>query len=432
MNKIFSIRIIFIANLYMIIQTKIASQIITYGGNNSECSMSMIPANDDGYILTGFSKSFDIDFIGLNKGEDDIFIMKTDKTGKKIWIATFGGSDDENSLKVIPTIDGYLITGFTSSKNFDFYGLDKGKKDIFIIKINNEGKKQWIKTYGGSNDDIGTSIVKANDNGFIITGYTKSIDFDFEGLNNGSEDIFVLKINEKGEKQWIKTFGSYGIDFASAIICDETNGYILTGGYNHNSGDLYGQFKGNYDIPLMKISNNGELKYFKSFGGTGNEVCNSIIKDQNGDFLLVGVTDSNDGEFYKQNKGSKDIFAIKVNNFFEKIWSKTYGGSGLDVGISIITNTTGQYIITGSSTSNDEDLIGMNRGDEDAYILVTDKDGTKEWIRTFGGKENECCTSILNFDAKEYIISGRSSSNLTTFDKIEKKSSNIYIQKIKL
>ena len=425
-------RLIYTFILHIIIQSNLVSQIYIYGGNNSEASMSMIPANDDGFILTGFSESADLDFNGQNKGEEDIFILKINYDGKPQWLKSFGGSDEEISTKIIPIEDGYILIGITKSNNFDFYGLNKGNEDVVIIKINNKGEKKWIRTFGGSKNDVAFSIVKANDNGFIITGTTESIDYDFEGLNNGETDIFVLKINEAGEKQWVKKFGTYGKDVAYTIISDKNNGYILAGSYNHNSGDLSGQFKGNFDVPIIKISNNGEFEWFKSLGGSEKEICYSIIIDNDGNYLLTGESQSNDGDFSNQNKGRDDIFVIKLNKFFDKIWVKTYGGSESETGISIIVNSKGHYLVSGVSRSNDQDLIGMNRGREDAYILEIDKDGNKVWLRTFGGDGNDCCNSIIYTSTNEYLISGISSSNFNNFETIKRNSSNIYFQKIKL
>jgi CTP:phosphocholine cytidylyltransferase-like protein len=89
------------------------------------------------------------------------------------------------------------VTGVTAG------GLDgntnSGNYDIFLVKYNSSGTKQWTKQLGTSNTDSVTGVVVDSSNNIIISGNT------YGGLdgntNFGSRDIFLVKYSSSGVKQ---------------------------------------------------------------------------------------------------------------------------------------------------------------------------------------------------------------------------------------
>jgi hypothetical protein len=122
----------------------------------------------------------------MNKGGRDIFVMKLSSNGDIQWNKTIGGSGDENGISIQQTTDGgYVLTGFTESNDGDFSGMNKGGFDIFVMKLSSNGDIQWNKTIGGSGDENGLSISQSTDGGYVLTGGTQSNDGDFSGMNKG-------------------------------------------------------------------------------------------------------------------------------------------------------------------------------------------------------------------------------------------------------
>jgi len=172
----------------------------TFGGGWGDWGNSITTTSDGGILITGETLSCDGDFKGLNKGSEwDVFVIKLDRDGKVLWKKVFGGIDSEWGHSITTTWDGgILITGETLSNDGDFEGMKKGYYDIFVIKLDKDGKVLWKKLFGGSQKDEGHSITTTEDGGILITGGTDSFDGDFEGMSKGPGDIFVIKLDKDG------------------------------------------------------------------------------------------------------------------------------------------------------------------------------------------------------------------------------------------
>jgi len=131
----------------------------TYGGVNVDYGLSVQQTSDGGYIVAGYTRSF---------GEEgtDVYLIKTDANGDTIWTKTYGGARDDIGYSVQQTCDdGYVITGYTKS-------FGAGGPDIYLIKTNATGDTVWTKTYGGNRSDVGNSVQQTSDSGYIVAGYT--------------------------------------------------------------------------------------------------------------------------------------------------------------------------------------------------------------------------------------------------------------------
>ena len=133
----------------------------TFGEMKSDVANSVQQTRDGGYIIAGWTSSY-------GSGNEDVWLIETDSAGNKIWDKTFGGWNNDAAFSGKQTSDGgYIIAGGTSS-----YGA--GRYDVWLIKTDSSGNKLWDKTFGGSNDDMAHSVQQTNDGGYIIAGYTES------------------------------------------------------------------------------------------------------------------------------------------------------------------------------------------------------------------------------------------------------------------
>jgi hypothetical protein len=381
------------------------SWVKTFGGSESDVGNSIISTSDGGCVLTGSTYSYDGDFMGMNKGGKDIFdarksrmvnggidifVIKLDSRGEIQWKKMFGGSSGEDrGFSITTTPDsGYVLTGSTNSNDGDFKGMNKGESDIFVIKLDSRGNIQWKKTIGGSDSEQGFSITTTPDDGYVLTGQTDSrYDGDFKGMQfEGLQDICVIKLDSRGDLLWRKLYGSNGTDEGKSITITSDGGYVITG--NEDGFGLNNIF-------VIKLDSNGVLQWKKKLGRGSDDYGPSITTSPDGGYVLTGETNS-------------DIFVLKLNSRGEIQWNKRLDGNGDDGGTSITRTKDEGYILTGYSVSNDGDFIGM---DDAIVVIKLDSQGNIRWKKGFGGKDWDGGASISMTANGEYLLTGTTLSN---------------------
>lgn len=143
-------------------------------GSGWDAIWSSKQTDDNGFILAGRSNSSDGD-VSENKGTFDYWIVKLDENGAIEWSKTFGGSMEDIGKTVMQTEDGgYLVAGESASTDGDMTASLHGNYDIWLIKLSGSGEMEWQQSYGGSAFETPSEIISANDEGYVITGYTGS------------------------------------------------------------------------------------------------------------------------------------------------------------------------------------------------------------------------------------------------------------------
>jgi uncharacterized protein YegL len=331
------------------------------------------------------------------------------------WSKTLGGSNFETSSGLIHTNDnGFLLIGNTRSENGDLKELEnKGELDNWVIKLDEYGDIEWNKIYGGSKTDAINTVIQTSDGKFLLAGFSFSNNGDLESLGNkGMGDVWLIMLNSDGTLEWSKTYGGNKHDEAISVIQTKDNGFLMVCNTESSDSDLEGTGIKRYDdIWLIKLDNNGELEWSKTYGGSGYDIAVSLISTEDNGFVISGFSNSNDEEFIGNN-GHDDLFILKINETGDIIWFRFYGGSKRDNANSVIKTYDGGFLVTGHSSSTDGDLESIRYyGNYDAWIIKLDKNGNIEWSDRFGGSEYDHINSInQNYDGS-FIASGYSSSS---------------------
>ena len=251
----------------------------TFGGNSYDFAYSIQQATDSGYIVAGYSTSFD--------WPDNVYILKLDSNGNLAWQRTYGGSGYDFGFSVDQTTDGgYIVVGGTSS--FKVNNLD-----VYLLKLNSDGSLAWQNTFGGNIDDYALSVQQTTDGGYIVAGATTS-------FGAGDCDVYVLKINPDGSLAWEKTFGGNGEDQAASIQQTTDGGYIVAG--------VTGLFEsGSSDAYILKLNSDGSLAWQKTYGGNGYDAASSIQQTTDGGYIVAGVTKS-------FGAGYEDVYILKLDS----------------------------------------------------------------------------------------------------------------------
>jgi len=347
-------------------KTKVQTWQKTFGGKNDDEANSIQQTTDGGYIVAGSTES-------LGTGGKDVYILKLNSKGDLEWQKTFGGEDYDGATSIQQTTDGgYIVAGWTES-------FSSGGTDGYILKLNSNGGVEWQKTFGGKYNDEAYSIQQTTDGGYIVAGETYSFE------TGGYYDVYILKLNSKGEIEWQKTFGGKYIDEAYSIQQTADGGYIVAG--------VTGSFGfGEQDAYILKLNSKGEIEWQKTFGGDGFDIATSIQQTTDGGYIAAGWTES-------FGSGEYDAYVLKLNSKGEVEWQKTFGGWNDDGAYSIQQTKDGGYIVAGGTES-------FGSGGTDAYILKLNSKGQLEWQKTFGGEDYDGANSIQQTKDGGYIVAG--------------------------
>ncbi|MEX2350099.1 MAG: hypothetical protein WD554_04410, partial [Flavobacteriaceae bacterium] len=376
-----------------------------YGGSANDATNDIQQTVDGGYILAGYSSSNDGDVSG-NQGGPDYWVVKLDESGVLVWQKTLGGTGYDVAHSVQQTADGgYIVAGFSNSNDGDVSG-NHGDFDYWIVKLDSNGSLIWQKSLGGTGDDRAYSIQQTADGGFIVAGESDSNNGDVSG-NNGLTDFWVVKLDENGVLVWQKSLGGTGYDVAHSVQQTADGGYIVAGESDSNNGDVSGN-NGLDDIWVVKLDENGMLIWQKSLGGSIGERALSIQETIDGGYIVVGYSNSNDGDV-SENFGGDDMWVVKLDNNGVLVLQKALGGSSLDSAHSIQQTTDWGYIIAGQTYSNDG-LVSVNNGEVDYWVVKLDDIGTLLWEKALGGTSKDVATSIWQTLDGGYIVAGYSDS----------------------
>ncbi len=203
------------------------------------------------------NKSISGNKLTSNFGSADYWVIKVDATGNKLWEKNFGGTNDDRLYHIIQIDEGYMLAGYSASNISGNKLTDsKGGMDYWLIQIDNDGNKVWEKNFGGNGNDELKAIQLESNNNWALGGWSFStFSGDKTENNRGFRDYWILKINDEGQVLWDKSFGTIEDDLLSSIQIDNDRGYIL-GGYSSSniSFDKSENSKGLDDFWVIKYA----------------------------------------------------------------------------------------------------------------------------------------------------------------------------------
>lgn len=329
------------------------------------------------------------------------------------FVKTLGGSNNDVLQSVIKSSDaGYAVLGYTQSNNFDILDKNDTSFDFWVMKFSKDDTLQWNKTFGGSEDDRGADIIATNDGGFALFGFSKSSDNDVNE-NAGAQDFWVIKITSSGLISWQKTFGYSGADSGTSFLQTKDSGYLITGVLDVTASNGQGNSKraqkhAGGDIWAIKLNSSGELEWSKYYGGSFTDTPFGLVETNDDSFIIAASSDSNDVDI-SNNKGSYDFWVLKISSTGVLIWEKNFGGSEVDEPRGISTTNDGNFVIVGDTRSSDED-VSSNNGGADLWMLKISTEGNLIWEKTFGGSSFDVARSVSKTLDNGFLISGNSRS----------------------
>ncbi|MES2649898.1 MAG: gliding motility-associated C-terminal domain-containing protein [Bacteroidota bacterium] len=387
----------------------------SYGSNNGDYPKKIKLTSDGGFIVVGYTESNggDVDGYHGNYLVGDCWLLKLNSAGKIEWKKTLGGNSVDYGIDIHQTADGsFMIAGSSASESCDISD-SHGGVDYWLMKLTPKGDLMWERRYGGSKNDYCLSMDLIPGGGFMLSGNTESNDGDVTG-NLGERDIWVLKLDENGNITWQKNLGGTKDEDGTSGQVTKDGGYIITGFTESNDGNVSGHH-GKRDVWVVKLSGNGNLEFQICLGGSAFEGGNSIKQTTDGGYIVAGYTGSNDGDVSGNHHDIGlylDYWLVKLDNKGLKQWSKCYGGNSNDLAFCVNLTGDGGYVIAGAAEANDGDAT-CNKGATSAWIVKTNNTGGILWQKSIGGSYFEEAFSIQPLPDGSYIIAAMTCSKET-------------------
>lgn len=395
----------------------------TFGGGDEDEALSIVESNDGNYLILGSTKSTDGDIEDKAADDVDFWLLKINPAGEKIWSKTYGGSSDDRATKISKTSDGgYMLSGYSRSSDGDVSG-NEGFHDMWIAKLDSQGNIQWDKNFGFSGSDQAYDAFQTTDGGYFVTGFldvTASGGAGDDAQNDpGNDDsarenlhgvgeFWGIKLNANGVKQWRRYFGGTSNDRSYDALQTNDGGFLMIGASESTDFDIIDD-KGSYDLWAVRLSPNGDLIWTRSFGGIEIDIGYGATKANDGNYIMIGDTRSMDQDVSNP-LGNADCWAVKFNDDGDIIWERTYGGTEFESGRNIIPLSSGNYLISGSTRSPNGDVT-ENRGQNDIWAIIIDPAGAIIEQKTFGGTSLDFADAAIETSDNKIVIVGNTESN---------------------
>jgi Secretion system C-terminal sorting domain len=362
------------------------------------------------------------------------------------WEKSFGGQQADYLMDAIPTADyGFILAGSSLSQQSETKTeASKGNYDYCIWKINENGKVEWQKSYGGAGNDMLTSVKSTNDGGYILAGTASPSPSkggernkgDHADNNIGQQDIWIIKLDAAGNIEWQKTIGGLADEQVANILQTKDGGYIIGASSESDKATPTPpkegltdkrifkdtDSRGNLDYWIVKLNKKGELEWQKTMGGNYADILRSITQTQDGGYFVGGTSNSDasspsssegrgqlQGEKTDKCYGNNDFWFMKLDAKGNIIWQQTYGADGDEQLYTVLQTADKNYMVAGNTNSSK--TPGNNAPDgSDFLILKLDEKGNTIFEKIYNIGSDDILTNLVKNKDESLLLCGYSRS----------------------
>lgn len=385
-------------------------------------------------LLTGkFNNTVDFDpgasvYNLTSNGNYDVFVLKLDSLGNFLWAKSFGGSFEDEGLVIATDSVGNVYTAglFKGTVDFDpgagVYNINanvpsSGGSHLYISKLDINGNfmwsKSWINPNAGNNSDFSQMLI--HNNKLTVSGSLFVGTFTFSSGQTviaNSEDIFIFSIDLNGGFTWAKTIGGANNQTSTDMAVDSAGNYFLTGNFGGTTDfdaspavqNLTPQ--GSNDIFILKLDEQGDYLYARSFGGNWSDFGWSIVAGIDNNVFLTGIFQDTvdfdpDGPIYNIiSNGNYDGYVFNYHYFPSEITNTNVSCFGGNDGqaTAIVTGNPNTYTYQWSNGQTTQTANNLFAG---AYsVTVTD--------------QQLCTISVSVLITQPTVLAGTVSSTINT------------------
>jgi len=289
------------------------------------------------------------------EGSFDAFVAMSDAAGKQLWVRQMGTKSYDEGQDIAFDKDGnVLVTGWTQG---DIEGVNSGKEDVFVVKLDSLGKVLWKRQFGTKASERGNGIASDHQGNVFVAGITRG---DLAKESAGADDAFLAKFSPQGKQLWIKQIGTPGIDYCFGVEVDSAGEVFIAG---HTQGALGGPSQGALDIFVARFDPEGKRKWTKQLGTKEADACFDFAIGGDGKLFVSGGTT---GDFDGPNRGSRDAILAMLSPDGDLLSKFQLGSSEYDNAMALSVGRNGNVFI-GGETSGQFDGPDVLE-DSDAFI----------------------------------------------------------------
>ena len=409
----------------------------SYGGKHAEFLADVLPTPDYGFLLAGSSLS---DKNGnkemVSSGNFDYWLWKMDEHGSAEWQKSFGGSGMDFLQSVQLTTDGgFILAGVSDSgKSAGKKDNNKGLDDLWIIKLDAKGNEQWQRTIGGSGQEQLACIRRTKDGGYIVGGSSASGKSEDKTEENfGNLDYWVVKLNSDGKIEWQKSYGGKNLDQLKTVEQTPDGGYII-GGYSNSpvSGNKLNDNIGAGDYWILKTDKQGGIEWQRTLGGNSDDNLMALIQCKTVGYLLGGSSNSNpSNDKSKSNGKGTDFWIVRLDDNGQTLWQETYNYGAVDLLTSIVENEDGTLLIGGYAQTEVSDGRKDKKDINDYIALKINAKGEEIWSKTVGSDDSDILSKLIETRDGGYLLAGTSKGKPSRDKNGGNGSSDFWVVKLK-
>jgi len=365
--------------------------------------------------------------INAYHGDDDLFVVKFNKSGAYQWHTFYGSNDRDDSEGI--AIDSSGSVYVTGSSLATWYGPGgkgplhdfTGGWDLYVLKLSGTGAYQWHTFYGSSGSEFGYGIATDSIGNLYVTGISQA----WNGpagetplhAHSGSDDISVLKLDSYGAYKWHTFYGSNEGDQGIAIATDSSGNLYVTGysriTWNGPAGETPLHACSLHDIFVLKLTSSGNYQWHTFYGSTNVDYGYAIAIDRGGNIYTTGSRSDTwygpSGEDPLHADG--ESFVLKLDSYGAYQWHTFYGATFLDGGYGIAIDGSGNLYVTGLSGATwsgpaGQDPLHAYSGSEEIYVLKLSSTGAYQWHTFYGSNGQERGTAIATDNSGNVYVTG--------------------------
>ncbi len=345
----------------------------TIGEEGTEVGNKIIPIDNGNFAIVGCEDSF-------GNGRRDGWLVVIDREGELLFDQNYGGEGSD-------TFYNFLVT-----EENEFYMVGDLGRDFWLVKANEDAEQVFSETYVEEHGHHGYAIAETENGNFILGGY--------EGYRTvHSADAYVILVNPDGEEIWSRTYGGDEWDLINEIVPTDDGGFLLIG-RTHSFG------AGDWDIWVLKIDEDGDQIWSRTYGGQSDEMFGSLVQLENGNYLLAIRTQSFNDEDHRYS-----CWLLELDDEGEVVREDLYDDIEFIYITDMIQSRYGGFILVGSERLEFVNEDGENDYHLDGFVMKLDEEREMSWVETYGVEPTgDGFNSVVQMDDCGFLILGGSNS----------------------